>query len=205
MAILNFPDNRFKAIRFGLQANTQVFRAAFKKTSQQVLELPGALWVGTFSLTPRLRADYAPWQAFLTDLMGQAGTFFGFDPAATTPRGSNLFTSPGPQINSSGEVGVSITTDGWVVSETGLLLPGDYFEVNSEYKMVTQSVDSDSSGVATINFKPPLVNTPSLGDLIITNNPKVKMRLVDDDQSFWDLEPLLTRGFNFTGIEVFDV
>jgi len=201
MATLNIPTSvGFRAVRFGLKPNTRTFRSPLTQ-SVQTLELAGALWLATYELPPIRddKAGAAEWQAFLVELMGESGRFFGFDPKRKTPRGSNLGT---PLVDGAAQTGKSLTTKGWTATQTGLLLPADYFEVNGEYKMVTASVDSDGGGLATINFVPPLRASPPDSDPIVTVNPKVTMKLINDDQSFWN-EDVITYGMVFSAAESF--
>jgi hypothetical protein len=143
----------------------------------------------------------APWVAFLAELEGRSGRFFGFDPAATSPLGSG--GSDSPLVKGSSQTGKSLTTDDWAISTAGLLLPGDYFEVNGELKMVTASVDSDGAGDATIAFTPSLRAPPSDNAPLVLVNPKVTMMLEDDDSANWDLATAAFYGMSFIGIEAF--
>lgn len=147
------------------------------------------------------RAEAAPWTAFLSDLRGGAGRFFGFDPAAKTPRGSGGGDSP--LVKGGGQTGNSLLTDVWTVTQTGLLVPGDYFTVNGELKIVTASVDSDGAGDATIAFTPSLRTSPADNAPLTLNNPTCIMRLLDDGQSVWNLEPAVFYGIIFAGVEAF--
>jgi len=87
-------------------------------------------------------------------------------------------------------------------ASTTVLKAGDYFEVNSELKMVTDDATSDSSGDVTINFSPSLRSSPSDDASITTTNPKCEMKLVDDNvtwgQSIGDVYSI-----SFSAIEVF--
>ncbi len=189
----------FRASRFGLIANTQTFRSPLDGTVQ-TLELTGARWQVNYELPPMNRAQAAAWTAFLTGLLGSSGRFFGFDPDARTPRGSALGT---PLVNGAGQTGKSLIVDGWSAVETGLLLPGDYFEVNGELKMVTAQADSDSSGEATLAFTPPLRASPPDGAVLTLTNPTITMMLVDDEQAAWDANRASLYGISFAGVEVF--
>lgn len=201
MATLTMPTSPgFKTARFGLIANTRTFRSPTNR-SAQTLELPGSIWSVEFGVAPMRGdgVDAAEWATFLTELMGEAGRFFGFDPKRTTPRGSNLGT---PLVDGAAQTGKSLATKGWDATETGLLLRGDYFTVNDEYKKVTASVDSDGGGLATINFISPLRASPSDSAVITTTDPTAIMKLVGDNQGMWD-ENILIHGFSFSGEEVF--
>ncbi len=189
----------FRASRFGLIANTQTFRSPLDGTVQ-TLEMTGARWQAKYDLPPMTRAQSAGWIAFLTDLMGSAGRFYGFDPDARTPRGSALGS---PQVAGAGQSGKSLFVDGWTEIETGLLLPGDYFEVGGELKMVTAPADSDSAGEASISFTPPLRESPADNAAVTVVNPKATMMLVDDTQAIWDADRASIYGVSFAAVEAF--
>ena len=200
MATLSIPAAPgFRASRFGLIANTQTFRSPLDGTVQ-TLELTGARWRANYELPPMKRVQAAAWTAFLTELLGSAGRFFGFDPDARSPRGSGLGS---PLVNGAGQTGKGLIVDGWSALESALLLPGDYFEVGGELKMATAQVDSDSSGEATLAFTPPLRTSPADGAALTLVNPKVAMMLADDEQAFWDADRASLYGISFAGVEVF--
>ncbi len=200
MPTLTMPSTPgFRASRFGLVANTQTFRSPLDGTVQ-TLELTGARWQAHYELPPMKRAQAAAWTAFLTELLGSAGRFHGFDPDARMPRGSALGT---PLVNGAGQTGKGLIVDGWSELETGLLLPGDYFEVNGELKMVTASVASDSAGEAALAFTPPLRASPADGAALTLANPKVTMMLADDEQAAWDADRASVYGISLAGVEVF--
>ncbi len=144
MTTLSMPVTpKLSRARWGLQSNTRVFTSSFNRFAQ-TQELGGARWTGTFTLPAMKVASADAWTAFLSQLLGSSGRFFGFDPQKTSPRGSALGT---PLVSGASQTGKSLITDGWNAGELGLLLAGDYFQVGTELKMVTASVDSDSAGV----------------------------------------------------------
>lgn len=201
MATLSFPSSPtgFRSHRFSLMSNTITFTSPLSGTVQ-TLEFPGAKWGGVYTLPPMKRATAASWQSFFAQLRGAAGRFYGFDPGAKTPRG---VASGAPLVNGASQTGTTLTTDAWPINTTGLLLPGDYFQVGSELKMITTSVNSNGVGEATLTFEPPLRNSPSDNAAIIYTNPTCIMRLVDDGQASWDVNNLALYGISFAGVESF--
>ncbi len=193
----------FRSVRFGLRANTQSFTSPLNR-SVQTIELPGALWFASFELPLMTRAQAAQWQAFLVDLMGASGRFFGFDPDGRTPHGAYDSGQDTPLVAGASQTGASLATDGWRANGTGLLLAGDYFEVGGELKMVTSQVDSDATGAATVQFRPSLRTSPTDNSVLTLIDPKVTMMLVDDEQAAWegDLNAIV-QGLTFSGVEVF--
>ncbi len=201
MATLTMPNTTTIAtFTFGLVSNTQTFTSPLDKTVQ-TLELTGARWEFEVDLKPMKRPLAAPWVAFLTQLDGRSGRFFGFDPSATSPAGSGGGDSP--LVKGASQTGKSLITDAWTLSQSGLLIPGDFFEVNNELKMVTADVDSDGAGDATIAFTPSLRSSPTDDAPLTLIDPKVTMMLRDDDAASWDLTGAAFYGMAFAGIEVF--
>jgi hypothetical protein len=148
-----------------------------------------------------IRATAAAWQAFTAQCRGMAGRFYGFDPDAKTPRGTALGS---PVVHGASQTGVTLNTDGWTPLESGLLLPGDYFTVNGELKMVTAQVDSDSNGEAAISFEPSLRASPADNDPLTTTSPTCVMMMADDNQAGWDANNVSVYGMSFSAVEVFE-
>lgn len=195
---INMPSAGFRAARFGLKTNTGLFQSSLNRYVQRI-ERAGAIWQATFEYPPMKREDAAAVVAFLVKLSGVANTFYGYDPAATTPQGTGNGT---PLVNGADQTGSALVTDGWDASET-VLKAGDYFSVNDEFKMVTDDVTSDGSGNATINFKPQLRSSPADNAAMTVSAPKCIMALVDDDQAIWDVNEASFYGIQFMAREVF--
>jgi hypothetical protein len=62
-------------------------------------------------------------------------------------------------------------TKGWPVSTSGLLLSGDWFEINGELKQLTAPVNSDGLGLAYLQFRPGLAASPADSDPVIVYQP----------------------------------
>jgi hypothetical protein len=63
---------------------------------------------------------------------------------------------------------------GLQASTNGLLLPGDYFEINGELKQVTAPLNSDAAGLGYLQFEPALVRSPANDDPVIVVDPMGK-------------------------------
>jgi hypothetical protein len=168
--------------RFGLVTNTQRFESPLTKNVQRVL-LAGSRWQLDGTLPAMNRDQMGLWQAFFLQLEGSANTFWGFDPDGKNPRGPAGGT---PLVNGGSQTGSSLIIDGATPSVNGWLLPGDYFSVNSELKMVTSAVNTDGSGNATINFKPALRSSPSDDAALTVRDAACTMILTDDMQAMWN-------------------
>jgi hypothetical protein len=159
-------------------SNTQSAVSPLTKATK-TYELQGAAFGATISWQSWLRADIATLVAFLIALRGSAGRFLLWNLAAPKIRGIGTGT---PVAVNSGSTKTSLKTSGWTASKSGILLPGDYIGCNGELKIVTDSVDSDSSGDATITVEPPFRTIPSDDDAITTDKPTATFMLVDDQQ-----------------------
>jgi hypothetical protein len=69
------------------------------------------------------------------------------------------------------ESGGGLYTKGWPVSTNGLLLTGDWIEINGELKQLTAPVNSDAAGLAYIQFRPGLASTPADNDPVVAFEP----------------------------------
>jgi hypothetical protein len=67
--------------------------------------------------------------------------------------------------------GSGIYTKGWPVSMNGLLLAGDWIEMNGELKQLTAPVNSDGLGLAYLQFRPTLAGSPADTDPIVVFEP----------------------------------
>lgn len=184
MADIDLPNNFLSLVRnssFGLESNTQVFTSQLSKYVERS-ELDGARWRARYELVPMRRETFAELQSILIRLKGRVNRLNAYDPDATSPRGTVAGTI---LVNGASQTGTSLDCDGFANNATGLFLPGDYFEVGGELKMVTASVDSNGSGEATIEFEPPLRASPSDNASITYSTPKCKM-ILDNDSFQWD-------------------
>lgn len=203
MSILTIPASpNVRSIRFGLQANTQVFQSPLSRVTQ-TRELPGSLWGGTFTYPPMTRAQAAEWIAFLVRLRGQSGRFYGGDFTSKTPRGVATGT---PLVNGGSQTGSTLNTKGWSGPTTGILLAGDYIAYDlasglRQLHMVVVDANSDAGGLAALTIEPPIRESPAADQAIITASPTCVMRLISDDQAAWDVDTAKHHGLAFSGVE----
>jgi hypothetical protein len=165
---------------WALASNTQTFTSPLSGAIQ-TLEMPGARWTVSFSLTAMDAADAAQWRAFTAQLRGQAGRFYLWNMARPTPRGIATGT---PVVSGAGQTGNTLVTSGWTPSTTGILKTGDFFGVNGELKLLVADAASNGSGVATLTFEPPLRSSPPNASALTTNKPTATFKL-DESVSRW--------------------
>lgn len=200
MAILSWPTlstlARVQQFEFGLRSNTQTHTSPLSN-AVQTLELPAPRWIVSFSLENIQEDDAAVMQAWFAQMRGQSGRFYLHNMARQRPRGVATGT---PLVNGASQTGVTLATDGWTPSQTGILKAGDFFGVNGELKMCVADCDSNGSGQATITFEPPLRASPADNAAITTTRPTATFKL-DDDTSKWRTRAPLLTTFNITATE----
>lgn len=200
MAILNWPTlsnmARVQQLEFGLRSNTQTHTSPLSN-ALQTLEIPAPRWVVSFNLENVLEDDAAIMQAWFAQLRGKSGRFYLYNMARQRPRGVATGT---PLVNGASQSGVTLATDGWTPSQTGILKAGDFFGVNGELKMCVTDCNSNASGQATITFEPPLRSSPADNAAITTTRPTT-LFMLDDDTSKWRTRAPLLTTFNISATE----
>lgn len=192
----------------GIPAAVSIRAASAVQTSvspftyqQQTQAHQGQVWRATITSPKLKRADAEEWISFLLKLNGAQHTFLLGDDAATEPRGSALGT---PVVDGAGQTGQTLDTRGWTANETGVLLPGDYIQVDTGssarlYKVLTKA-DADASGLATLDIWPRLRDKPADGTAITTSDPVGLFRLAQNVAG-WDWQPPSLTVIEFEAVE----
>jgi hypothetical protein len=124
------------------------------------------------------REDAAPIVAALMGLQGIRGTFYFGDPQWTSPQGIGTGT---PLVNGASQTGQDLITDGWTVSQTGIVKAGDWLQIGSgstqQICMVLADANSDGSGNATISLFPRIRTAFADNVAITVTSPKGVWRL----------------------------
>lgn len=196
-----------RSTRFSMQNVVGVAESPFT-LKQQTHAWQGQKWIVNVELPRMARATAAEWTAFFLKLRGQYGTFYLGDWDATSPRGTATGT---PVANTTGSPSVNIAgdrifyTSGWSTGITGILLAGDYIQINtgssSTLHMVVNDASSDGSGLTTLDIEPALRTDIANGTSITTSNPKGVFRLMNNDPG-WESDAAITYGFAFAAMEV---
>ena len=164
--------------------------------SQQGYKYPGQFWEADVTLPAMKRADAEYWVTFLMKLNGPFGTFLLGDPLGATARGVATGT---PLVNGGSQVGNELVTDGWTVSQTGILKAGDYIQLGSgataQLYKVLDDANSDGSGNATFTIWPSLRSSPSDNAAITVSAPKGNFRLTTP--AAWDIDEASIYGMTF--------
>lgn len=174
-----------------------VSRSDFSGKARSFAWAGGQLWQITFSYSALGRGKGAPFQAWALLLQGSYGNFTAGDPAATTPRGIGTGT---PLTNGVATAGAAtLVTDGWTISQTGILKAGDYLQIGTDLYMVMADANSDGSGNATFTIWPFVRRAYADNTTIIVNNTVGIFKLTTDVE--FDLSVATIYGFSFTAIE----
>lgn len=117
-----------------------------------------------------------------TSYTGTTGAMFAWQVGATL---SSVPVKNSVAHNQAAPAGIAPTggmmyLKGLPASTDGLLLPGDFFEVNGELKQVTMSLDSDAAGRGIVQFRPGLARPPADNDPIIILNPLGRFALAQN-------------------------
>ena len=183
------------AMTWKLKSNTRSSQSPFSG-SIQTREIPGARWMVSFTMEDLDEEDAAPLQAFLAKLRGRSGRFYLHNFARPTPRGTIAGT---PLVKGAAQTGTSLNIDGCTVGTT--LVPGDFFGVNGELKMVVATATADGSGEMTVVFEPPLRAAPADNAAIVTDKPTATFMLTNDETT-WSVKAPLFTSIPFDCVEV---
>lgn len=198
---LNTPTNIGIAnIAFTAENAVAISQSPFTY-AQQVVSHPGQRWGASISLPPMKRQDAEYWVAFLLSLKGQAGTFLLGDPNCVAPQGSAVNT---PVVSGASQTGNTLVIDGAPINTTGYLLPGDYIQLGGNsaarlYKVLTQ-VNTDASGVATLDIWPNLRASPNDNSAVVLTNTKGNFRLKENITQ-WQINEISSYGITFDCVE----
>lgn len=202
MAVLNIPDSACpSAATWSVEYNTQTFVSDLNGAIQTA-ELPGARWAASLTFSNARGAKARALTAFLASLHGRAGRFY-LTPNDWEPNGNPIGS---PVVATDAQDGVTVVdSTGWEPSTGGLLVAGDYFELNGELKIVTGEVVSDSSGDAEVSFAPPLRKNVTTGMSFRLEEPRAVMMLADDDQASWAMSVPVIYAISIDVIEALDI
>lgn len=156
---------------------------------QQVYQHQGQGWQLDVSLPPMTRADAEDVIGFLLSLQGRYGTFYGYDSANRTPRGSisGSATCSGAQTARSSSLSIT--------GHSGTLSVGDWIQISTYLYKVAQ-VNSSSS----VDVFPRLRAAHANGTAVTYTNPKGIFRLASNSTR-WDIDAAKVYGIAFSAVE----
>jgi hypothetical protein len=198
---LSLPS-AFAAARVSFRATSQVGMTRSPFTgAQQTYEWSNQILAADIQCPPMQRAAAEEVVAFLLSLRGMAGSFLLGPLVGTAIRGAGGGT---PAVNGGSQTGNSLVTDGWSAGVTGILEPGDWFELTSGgvrrlYKNLTRA-SSDGSGNATLDIFPRLRTAPNDNALLDLSAPLGQFMLAGNSTE-WTIEEAQFYGVSFTAVE----
>ena len=114
------------------------------------------------------------WRAFVAKSRGGVNDFqIPVDPTAQST------STATPLINGAAQTGRQLNTDGWTPSTTPLVA-GQFVTINNQLLQLTENVNANGSGVATLTFEPSIRVSPSDNAAIEYKNPFCLMYLVEE-------------------------
>jgi hypothetical protein len=187
----------FKLVR-SVSSSTSPF--TFK---QQVYRFTGDRWEGQVTFPPLTQAQAGEIQAFFLQLEGMYGTFLYGDPnyLAQSPRG---LATGSPLVMGAGQTGNSLIVDGLSNNLTGWLKKGDYIQIGtgsaSRLHQVSEDVNTNGSGQATIPIYPAIRTSPADNAAIVVTGAKGCFRLASSSGE-WQIGEANLYNISFSYIE----
>jgi len=180
---------------FYIQTLSVVFTNPYTNV-QQVLERDGQRWVSAIEI--ERGGDLArELDALLAGLRGPAGAVLLPDFRTLSARGS---LAGDPHL--SGGSGRTLSLSGCTPNATGVLLPGDMIQTSTgRGHIVTEQVDADGSGTASVPIEPRLREPVTAGPLV-TSDVRIVMRLTSDDAGRNPTRPPRRSSWSLSFVEV---
>lgn len=212
--MVSIPDIVARGQQFRLVRQDESLRRF--NGSEQIVMNRVAYWSFQIPLLPRTGADAKGWRAALTELANPAETFLAGPPgyrgsayvlariqgptALLLSNGNNLLLSNGNilfvnsgisgggsvVVSGAGQLGYQLTVSGADANQI-LFLPGEYFSVNGELKVVTAQCNTSGTGTATVVFSPALRSPPPNSATLEMLQPQATFRLAASAP--WMLQP----------------
>lgn len=150
----------------------------------RVQEYIGDWWEVTFRYRNLNRELAQEVIGFMDALRGPVGTFLAEFPGYRQSRGTAALIASSPSVNGSGQAGKpELVVQSAPSSQSGWLLAGDIIQVGpssrAHWHRVTQDVDTDASGNATIDLWPYVREGTIGGDPVGLTSPRCLFRLTD--------------------------
>ena len=178
-----------QAVRFRQQTLTKKTETASGRIIRATTST--TKWKGTISFPPMTRAEFQPIQAFISRCQGPLNEFDLVIPTVSTSSSEFNHGVGALHIDAgaSADAGATSIAVNCGTGPTNVLKAGDVirFHNHSKVYMVTEDVDSDATGDATINFQPGLVTAvsdDSAADDITAQDVPLRMILTNDLQEF---------------------
>ncbi len=182
-SIPGFTGTRLSSVHRTLVSRTHSGRVQTRKVG-------GHHWRLTARYPAMTRDQFAPIWSFLMEQEGRFGTFQVVPPDLVVPRG---VATGIPNVAAPAASGTTVQTQGWTANVIGILKAGDVFKFAGHAKvyMVTADANTDATGAATLQFKPPLVQNVAGTESLVVIDVPFTMAMTGDVQEYATRAPLL--------------
>ena len=165
--------------------------------SQSFYDWQGKRFEAAITIPPMLIENGRIWEAWFLSLNGPIGTFWLSPSLDSVARGIATGT---PLVNGASQTGQSLITDGWTISQTGIMKAGDWIQIGNYLHRVLIDADSDISGNATLDIWPNLRSAPADDLALVVSSCKGLFRVAEMPALGFDRDQLCA-GFKFKAIE----
>ena len=142
--------------------------------SAVIVQSTKAVWLLSFPLRVQKLVLARPWWAALIQLAKLDNQFQIFPPGWEQGAG---YSGANPLVVGGAQLGTSLVCDGAATNDL-VLLAGDGFDVNGEFKVATADANSDGVGNVTFNFEPALRASPANNAPVEVKAPLITMRMI---------------------------
>lgn len=195
--ILDWPPAlRPAEVDWGLLVPQEVQRGIDGSPQVDIVGAPR--WRVMISTGPLRRDEVPEWEAWVDRLRGGVNRARIWDWRREAPLGP----AGGAPIVTFGGTGNSLVTQGWTLSTQKILKAGSWVGLNGELKRLSQSINSDGGGVATITFEPPLRSAVPANAPLLLVKPTA-LFIMDGDPPSMKQQGARFPGLSLTFEEVF--
>jgi len=167
----------FRAIGLKMSDPTITFRSQNgKRISRKV---GGHLWSFTLTYPPMTKEQFRPIIGFLAKVRGRYNTFTITPPNLATPLGTQVNDTTVNADRAAGNTSVNVTGNPLSTYKAGDVVK---FSGHNKVYMLTDDATANASGVATLNFEPPLTTALTLGEAAKHSNVPFTVALTGDLQ-----------------------
>lgn len=185
MGLITFPTTGIRQIGWTPPREISFSaRSPWSRKRSQIGTAQIDLWRATVEIAPRSLTEVREWLAFFA-LAQEPGAYFDVRLLDAVQHGGDGLGT----VTSS--TATTVSFNNVVVSQAPLVPKGGFVSVvlpsgHQQTVIVTEDVNTNGSGAGTATFRPPFRQTPSVGAVINTATPAVRMALADQDLSWLD-------------------
>jgi len=164
--------------------------------ARQAVDVGYSWWAADVSISMMTQAHAREWRLFLGRVRGRVNSFN--IPILPSDQHDATFTDRAQGAGS----GYSLVTDGWPVSSL-VLLAGDYVTVGTQLMVLDADVNTNISGVATLQFHSPLRGVVADNTALETKRPYLPSYFPQGSPALTLNVAQLQDGFSFSAMEAY--